>query len=80
MDKPDLTPREMAKSHILAGAIERIRELEADFYPVIMGAPSLEYPRGKPLSPPSYDRKVIKQMKKMANGMARDLGADDPFD
>ena len=80
MDKPELTPEELARDHILCGAIVRIRELEADLYPVYSGAPSLKHPRGEPLSSPCYDRMVIEYMKKIANGMARDLGADDPFD
>jgi hypothetical protein len=79
MIKEGETPKEMAMQHIIAGAIVRVTELEAEFYPVDSGAPSLKHPRGEPLSTPSYDKKVIKQMKKLINRMARDIGADDQY-
>ena len=79
MIKEGETPKEMAMQHIIAGAMVRVAELEDEFYPVVSGAPSIEHPRGKPLSTPSYDRKVIKQMKKLINRMARNIGADDQY-
>ena len=55
---------EKAIEHIIAGAMERIAEMEAGWYPE---------------DDTKYDRKVIKQMKKLVNRMARDIGADDQY-
>tara|TARA_R100001510_G_C7607444_1_gene172048 strand:- start:444 stop:719 length:276 start_codon:yes stop_codon:yes gene_type:complete len=87
MIKEGVTPKEKAMEHIIAGAMVRIAELEAEFYPVdsrvsvVLGGPSVKHSidGGEPLSTPNYDRKVVKQMKKLVNRMARDIGADDQY-
>ena len=60
-----MAPKEKAIEHIIAGAMERIAEMEAGWYPAEDDT--------------KYDRKVIKQMKKVVNRMARDIGADDQY-
>tara|TARA_R100001086_G_C11697851_1_gene220500 strand:+ start:262 stop:495 length:234 start_codon:yes stop_codon:yes gene_type:complete len=60
-----VAPKVKAMEHIIAGAMVRIAEREAEFY-------SAE-------DDTEYDRKVIKQMKKLVNRMARDIGADDQY-
>ena len=77
MIKEGVTPRERAVENIIADAMLRIEELEAEFHEANMVA---EYDREviKRLMN-RYDFKVIKQMKKLVNRMARDIGADDQY-
>ncbi len=76
MIKEGVTPRERAIEHIIADAMVRIAELEAEFYPT---EDDTAYDRKVIKQLNRYDFKVIKQMKKLVNRMSRDIGADDQY-
>jgi len=57
------TPTIRAKELVIANAMDLIRELEHDLGPTNS----------------QFDGKVIKQLKKLVNRMARDIGADDQY-
>lgn len=76
MIEEGVTPKEKAMEHIIADAMVRIAELEAEFYPA---EDDTEHDRRVIKQLNSYELKVIKQMKKLVNRMARDIGADDQY-
>ena len=76
MIKEGVTPRERAVEYIIADAMLRIEELEAEFYPT---EDDTAYDRKVIKQLNRYDFKVIKQMKKLVNRMSRDIGADDQY-
>ena len=76
MIKEGVTPKERAVEYIIADAMLRIEELEAEFY---LTEDYTDYDRKVVKQLSRYDFKVIKQMKKLVNRMARDIGADDQY-
>jgi hypothetical protein len=63
------TPTIRAKELVIAETMRLVKELEDDFD---LSVPSTSLQA-------KWDQKVIKQMKKLVNRMARDIGADDQY-